>query len=735
MHEDASREFVDVLEQEPNQPAWAIQEMANAHFFGGNDAGALAGYDRLIADGAVEEAILTRRGLSLLRLGRSEDAEWQYRQALANYPDSETAAVGLVRAMTQQGRPEDAFFVAVTWGAEADPDSEIRAWHAHLLTLLGRYEEALAVYEGLSEQRFEHAEIARSREVARENFDSERAAGPGPRPEVVESQMTLHERGVQRAREGDLEAGLLDLRAALEASPKDPTIRRDYAIALGWAERYSEALAEFDRLLELESDQPIWARKEIAQAQLFGGRTEDALQTLDGLIADGEDGLPIRSKRGLALRWLGRPEAAAKEYRRVIQQFPAAVEGHDGLALSLADRNRLSDAIGAAEKGLAKFPGDWRIRTTLAQVLNWSGRHVRAEQTLRGLPPQYLDTEDALRHQTLAARWSNQPKKAFDLGRRYREAYPDNPDSGTLFKTLGFEYGGALRGQAEMVSDSLGYSYRGTAETFEWALSPSQRLHFGHGRRDYRDQSREARSLTWNSYTAGWSGALGRRIVADASAGSIDYAGVGRRMVGDASLSALLNDTVSVSAGIGLVPAQTLPALEQRLLGGRVWTQARFRPTPKLDATLLFAKSTFDEVSERRNLEASAFYTVSRKAGQRIRVGGRSQLLWHDRSTDLMWSPSSFRSHLGSVQLEGRLPGRLDYAAEIGTGVQNEVGERPSFPIVSTFEVAKRVKPYLWLRAQAGYSNSSVGRVSPGRDPYRFSYLNVGLDVRFGAPR
>ena len=76
-HQSASREFRYVFQMDAEQPGWALQEMANAHFFGGDDEGALAAFDRLIAEGGHEEATLTRRALTLLRLGAAEEAEEQ----------------------------------------------------------------------------------------------------------------------------------------------------------------------------------------------------------------------------------------------------------------------------------------------------------------------------------------------------------------------------------------------------------------------------------------------------------------------------------------------------------------------------------------------------------------------------------------------------------------------------------------------------------------------------------
>ena len=399
----------------------------------------------------------------------------------------------------------------------------------------------------------------------------------------------------------------------------------------------------------------------------------------------------------------------------IISLFPSSSEGHDGLAHSLADRNRLSDAISAAEDAVQSFPSDWRLRTTLAQVLNWSGRHVRAERTLQKLPEPYLESEDGLLHQTLAARWSNQPQKAFELASRFRDKHSDNPESKSLFRTLG-------------------YSYRGSAETVEVALSPSQRLQVGHGFRRCQDLSFDESAMTLNRYRAGWSGALGRRVHAEAGAADVTYNGIGRRVAADASISALLTDRVSVAAGASLAPTETLPALQRRLTAGQVWSDIVLRPTVKLAVSGHYSRKTFGAESTRQTAQASARWSVSKKAGQQIQIGVRSEWLWHDRPTPLLWSPSSFHTHLATVRMEGRLPGALDYIAEAGAGLQSESGQDTSQPIVLNFQLAKRIKPYLWLRADSGLSKASIGRLTPGRAPYQSRYLSIGLDYRFGGP-
>ena len=80
--------------------------------------------------------------------------------------------------------------------------------------------------------------------------------------------------------------------------------------------------------------------------------------------------------------------------------------------------------------------------------------------------------------------------------------------------------------------------------------------------------------------------------------------------------------------------------------------------------------------------------------------------------------------------MEGRLPWQVDYTAEFGSGLQFESGSPRSIPLSSTVEIAKELQRAVWLRLQAGYSNSALQRTNAGGSSYRMSYVSVQLDYR-----
>jgi len=759
----ASREFLRVTALQPQQPEWAQREMASAHLFADRNEEALALFDSLYTSGYREETLLTRRGLSLMRVGRLAEAEAAYREALGLYPDSEPAAIGVVQSVADQGRVADAYTIAVSWGAGRPEDSEIRVLIAKLLTKIGRYQDSLDAFDRLPLQIQERPEVAVFRVLAARLAGDPRLflsdfsgsfymAGNAIPIDYNMLSINIHElsssprmvaeylrdHGVALGRDGEPLAGSAYVKWALDFDPGNMDVRRDYAVVLNWAEEYQQAREQFERVFAADPEQPAWVRSEAAHADLFGGAPETALASLNGLIEEGEGNAKLLSKKGLALRWTGDSEAAADTYREVMERFPDTPDGPSGLIHSLADRHRFSEALSVASHALNRFPRDWGLRTTQAQVMNWAGLHVRARKTLEEIPLELRSHGAVMHHRALAARWSSRPREAYRIAWNYSQTHPGDTQAQALLKDLSYEYGSAIRVEAEAVGDSTGYSYRGIQETIEVALSKSHRVRLAHGFRRYSDETfpEGDRTTARNSYTLGWNGSLGKRITADASVTQMDFAfqGPSTRLLYSASMRALATDRLRFGAGVGSEAVETTRALRNRLTAESMWGEAEFRPLLKLQSAVRYSRTLFnDNLNVSRDVVAfNAFWSFSRKAGHQIRVGGRSLLMRHNRGHPDLWSPGTFSTHLGAVHARGRLPWKLDYVGEAAMGVQREDAFDRQIPVVGTLELAKRLKPSVWLRLKGGYSNSGLDRINSGASAYRFWYVRGGVDVRLG---
>ena len=117
---------------QPDQPAWARLEMANAELFGGSASEAVVLFESLMSDGDLREPILTRRALALRRSGRREDAAEAYRETLAYYPDSETAALGIIECFLDRRRVAEAHTFIATWSEGRPRSAQILAWRGWL---------------------------------------------------------------------------------------------------------------------------------------------------------------------------------------------------------------------------------------------------------------------------------------------------------------------------------------------------------------------------------------------------------------------------------------------------------------------------------------------------------------------------------------------------------------------------------------------------------------------------
>lgn len=85
-------------------------------------------------------------GNLLLRMGRHDDAEREYRRAEHYLPKHPYARAGMVRLLAARGRLEDALAIVEDDLARA-PTPELEAWAGDLLARLGRHARARAHYE------------------------------------------------------------------------------------------------------------------------------------------------------------------------------------------------------------------------------------------------------------------------------------------------------------------------------------------------------------------------------------------------------------------------------------------------------------------------------------------------------------------------------------------------------------------------------------------------------------
>lgn len=121
-------------------------------------------------------------------------------------------------------------------------------------------------------------------------------------------------------------------------SPNDMDIRAWRARVLTWAGRLVEAEDEYDRVLQVERDDPDnWMG--LATVYLREGRLEEALKTADHAVELDPKRADLRAARGRILRASGNISDARLEFQRGLALDPGSEEAQSGL-FSLRDAGK-----------------------------------------------------------------------------------------------------------------------------------------------------------------------------------------------------------------------------------------------------------------------------------------------------------------------------------------------------------------------------------------------------------
>jgi tetratricopeptide (TPR) repeat protein len=189
---------------------------------------------------------------------------------------------------------------------------------------------------------------------------------------------------------GSLELARHDFRGALRLGRRSlrlaPGVARTQGVigdALLELGRYREAFATFDRLASLKPGLSAYSRVSYARELL--GRRAAAIEAME-LAVDAARGRPEASawaqvEVGKLQFGSGRIEAAAREYRAALEDYPGYVYALDALAHIEHARGRTARAIALARRAMAAVPLPQFVGT-LADLLAVSGRRDEAERQL-----------------------------------------------------------------------------------------------------------------------------------------------------------------------------------------------------------------------------------------------------------------------------------------------------------------------------------------------------------------
>jgi Flp pilus assembly protein TadD len=539
---------------------------------------------------------------------------------------------------------------------------------------------------------------------------------------------SIADQAVAMARLGDANGALPLFAKALDATPDDISILRDYAIVLGWAGKYSESMPVVRKLQSLDSNQPDWAVREYASIFLFGDAKSEALSLLDSLIAQGDMSEQTLMRRALALRWMGRSPEAQAAYRTVLQYYPKSAEGAVGLAYSIADEGRLSEAIRCLDSNMDAPATDPVILKAKIRLRNWAGRHYEAQNLIAALPANLQDDREVLEDRITAARWGGNPSGAMHDLRRLVSLFPSEATR-RISKDLRTDYGESFAPSFRYGQDSDGLVDRSVSAGAALHVNPAHVIHLGYQYR-WLQQATDVRRLV--RYELGWSGDLNRRLAFYTTAGTVDYrtAGLDKKIVGDGTLSFLVNPQLRVSGGGGSMAMDAYQAIPHQVTAPFEFGEAVVNPISSMRVQGRFSHYAFSDavVRDRADFEfMQSFFTESHK---RLNAGWRSDWMRHDGATADFWSPEAFQSHIAVAQSEGKLTSWLDYWGEVGAGWQQE----PNAPLMHPLQTSGKLLIHPgrnWrLVLEAGRSTSSLDRVLPGGRTYSRWVAIGGMEFR-----
>jgi tetratricopeptide (TPR) repeat protein len=536
------------------------------------------------------------------------------------------------------------------------------------------------------------------------------------------------EEAVQQARSGKTEDALALFRKAVPLAPNSVPVLRDYAVVLGWGEHYKEAAQVIHQIFSLEPEQPDWALGEYARSYLFGGDTKGALDILNRLVSRGDSSEPVLLRRALALRWLAQPKEAQTAYEVARDLYPASGGARAGIVYCLGDQNKLSEALRTAETGLRDLPNDPDLLKAKIRVLNWMSRHLEAQQVLDGLPAPLENDREILEDRVYAARWGGDPNTAANAVRRLDADFPGNAATKQLVNQVELEYGASIAPNFRYISDSDGMIDKTWSAEAAVHLTPAHELRAGYLYRELW----QGDSLFWRRYDLGWSGVLSRRIRAYASGSDVNY-GIGstHRIIGDGGLAFVLSDTARITAGGGSIVMDAFQAAQNHVTATFASGDITLAPTTFAQMQARYARYIFSDGVTRDRTDLEALFQVHSQPRLKLRLGWRSNLMWHDAYTLDFYSPQTFQSHLALGQVSGRLSRSLDYWVEVGGGWQMEPGTPLEHPVQISGRLAWHPTDNFRALIEVVRTTSSLDRVTADANSYTRRVASVGFSYSF----
>ncbi|MFQ5549014.1 MAG: sulfotransferase [Woeseia sp.] len=237
-------------------------------------------------------------GMTLLAVGRGTEAVEHLRKAVKILPDSSVAWQALADALTAQGEAE-----------------ESRKARRRMLAITVKNPELLKAADFFYEGR-----LAKAESICREVLKKD--------PIDVSAIRMLAAIGMKLSRFEDSQKLLS---RCLELAPDFHLARNDYAFVLSKRQEYEASLAELDKLLANDPDNPNYLLLK-ASVLVQIAKFESAIEIYDQVLEHYPRQPRSHLSKGHALKTLGRNSDGIEAYRTAISYAPALGEAYFSLA-------------------------------------------------------------------------------------------------------------------------------------------------------------------------------------------------------------------------------------------------------------------------------------------------------------------------------------------------------------------------------------------------------------------
>ncbi len=413
---------------------------------------ALAAFQRAIQIAPRFADAYNNLGLILAELSEHKGAEACYRQALEINPDEVNAHYNLAATLLNMDDAAEALehiHYVICFSAESAP----RCCNlAHQLELLGRFDEALAIYQLVADRLPESSAasfgVAHVLLSQRNHEESKRWYQKGLilDPKNAPAWTNL---GCIQSELGDLSAAIESFQNAIEVDGRFAAAHYNLANTLAAQREFGRSIESFRRTLELEPFHAA-ALKNLGNSLVAAGDYSEAESCYRELLSRQPDDVGAHLNLAQVLKQQRKFSEAEAEYRLVLRNQPDNSAVHFVLGRTLELSGRIAEALPSYRRAAELEPGDAKHHFHLGNALKAQGSFHEAIASYtrsRELNPDHLPTLYQLGN-------TYRNLKRFDEAREcYEEVLRHNPDD---FETM-ISLGNVLKSQDDLAGAAAQY--------------------------------------------------------------------------------------------------------------------------------------------------------------------------------------------------------------------------------------------------------------------------------------